>query len=170
MSLVTVAGKTVAVTNVDATSVGALPGLGYYRLRFTIKLSLRPQPDHSTVRISHLTGYVNVHTPNGEKRVGRLVPINGLVSFETTDYVSDTQADMEVELNRERIEEIERLRHGGDITFYLTLRARVAMSGQIAEIDDTLQLTVGQSAWVKVLSDLGYKHLMLLEIPVPDEH
>jgi hypothetical protein len=170
MSLVTVAGKTVAVTSMDGNAVGALPAVGYYRLRFTIKLSLRPQSDRSQVRISHVAGHVNVRTPDGDKRIGRLAPIAGLVSFETTEYVSDTQAEMELELDRERLEQIERLRHGGDITFYVGFRARVAAQGQVAEVDDTLQHTVQQSAWTKILGEIGYKRIMLLEIPVPNEH
>ncbi len=162
-------GWLVATTRVDATRISALPALGYYRLGLMVMLTLYPRPrERGPAQIVDIRGSLDIHTPAGLKRIGRLTPQQGAVLYEASTYVSERQAPMEVELDWERLEAIERIRLGGDVMLSVALRARIFTGTEFQEVDDTLSLTINQGTWVKTLNELGYSRIMLLEVPIPD--
>ncbi|HEY3489826.1 MAG TPA: hypothetical protein VGK27_06870 [Candidatus Deferrimicrobiaceae bacterium] len=75
-----------------------------------------------------------------------------------------------VELDHRRIEALEDIRQGGDLTFSATLWAHVKYRNDMEISTDTLTHFINQGVWVKILKELGYAELLLLEVPVPNSN
>ena len=57
---------------------------------------------------------------------------------------------------------------GGDLALIVDLRGRVQVQGESALVSDRHEHRVQQGAWVRVLEQMEYGRMILLEVPVPN--
>jgi hypothetical protein len=76
-----------------------------------------------------------------------------------------------LELDRVRLEAIERLRSGGDLWFRARWFGVIEGVHGPASLQDSgnVELHANQSTWLATLRDMEYRASMLFEIPIPDE-
>jgi len=116
----------------------------------------------------------------GDRYLG-LASLNTLFASDTIKPEGRCRFDLEVNLDFRQIEIIEEERKGDDVHFKLTLKVLyslverrqqliprfrtgiVVLSMPTGEMD----LTIPQSEWVKMLEEIGYGRLRVIELPVP---
>ena len=130
--------------------------------------------DKPQITVSDISGTSNVkgmRSSSYPTPVGRLVArqnsnsTNRIISY---DYTHTHQIDFEIELDSKRIEAIEQIRLGGELTFSISLYATATQNENSTPLhNQPYELLVSQSDWIKVLESIGYQKTLLLEIPVP---
>ena len=151
-------------------------GLGIHRLFVTFNLHLAAlQPGQSAV-IAECDGDAVVSGRGGQERyLGRLRVVDGPVWIESTEYPRDNQLTLELELDRPRLEAVEGIRLGGDLSFTFRLRLRrewqqVEPPKSAVQVhDERLTYRANQSTWIEALQAMGYAKVLLLELPVPEK-
>jgi len=152
------------------------PGLGFYRLGFIPRFVLQgkrigtdsPHPA-SYVRDIKAEIYVRNKSQPGYL-LGIACPESPLVlMLQPNKY--EVSPLFYLELDRVRLEAIERLRGGGDLWF----RARwfgvvEGIHGPVSLQDPGhIELHANQSTWLAALHEMEYRASMLFEIPIPDD-
>src|SRR5690349_14406141 len=112
-------------TFADAKVVGisGQPGVGFFRLVVDVEFAVRARTEPAA--IIDLGGELKVQANNGQHHVGRLVPQYPPIQIEARREAWSERASLVVELDRRRLEGIEDLRLGGDITFSVSLNGRI---------------------------------------------
>lgn len=164
----TINGNVLAEVRID--SIDGQQALGFSRLTVAVALELRPRPQGQNARITDLAGGLMAQGRGGGfQYVGRLRPMNAPILIEMSQYAQSWGESLEVELDRQRLEAIEQLRQGGELTFTVNLRARVVVQPDTVHVVQEQQsYRVNQGTWAETLGHLGYAQTMLLEVPVPD--
>lgn len=146
-------------------------GLGFYQLIFPIKITMHNIPKEFTTTVTNISGTLRVQgigSQSSPTLLGRLIQQGATRPITTYEYVSDNHTSLEVELDAKRIEAIEQIRLGGDLTFSIDLYATANRGGSIEQLyRQPYQLAINQSDWIKVLESIDYQKTLLLEIPVP---
>lgn len=84
-------------------------------------------------------------------------------------HAHPTHAVFTLELDADRLEAIEAARNGGDLMLQLTWLSTIADSAGTVHHDNRPEpFEINQASWIKVLNQLGYAKLMLLEVPLFD--
>lgn len=151
-------------------------GLGVYRLFVTFGLHLVAMRPGEPATITEWDGDVTATGKGGrDEYVGKLRPANAhTVWLEQTEYPRDDQLSFEVELDRSRIEALERVRLGEGLSFTFGLRCRVEwqqmqpLKRTVRVLVDNLTYRANQSTWIEVLEGMDYTKVLLMELPVPD--
>ena len=85
------------------------------------------------------------------------------------NFVQEKQVNLELELDRARLEALEHVRGGKDLAFNLNLYTTLTDSnGNVRQVNVGGAHVLNQSAWIALLEQIGYQKTMLLEVPVPD--
>jgi len=152
----------------NANKLYGYSGLGFYQLIFPIEITTHNTPKDTAVTVTNISGTLRAHGRGAQSLVGRLVPQGAIRNITTYEYVGGHQINLEIELDAKRIEAIEQIRLGGNLTFSIELYA-FANRGESSEqlYNSPHQFTISQSDWIKVLESIGYRKTLLLEIPVP---
>ncbi len=140
--------------------------LGFCRLllRFEMHVVSLPGEDDKTV-VTDLSGDLRI----GPDYVGRLEPEAPPVSIRTHRPGMNQKFRLVTELDAVRLEAIEDLRMGNGLKFDVALRAVVKGGGETEQVSEAGSVEVNQSDWIRVLGELGYCRMMLLEVPMPDQ-
>lgn len=146
-------------------------GLGFYQLNFPVAITTQPAPKgQPSITVTDLFGSLHArgtNSPSHPSLVGRLVA-NQSYFIRTSEYSGSHQVNLEVELDSARMEAIESIRLGGDLTFSVSLYGFADSQGNKQTLYRLpCDLPVGQSDWIKVLENVGYRKTALLEIPIP---
>jgi len=82
--------------------------------------------------------------------------------------LSPVPVDLEIELDRKRVEAIEDIRVGKDLTFKLVLSwvASQADNKKLYYDHTEMQYRAYQSVWIEALERMRYTEMMLLEVPL----
>jgi len=140
-------------------------GLGFYRLIFIVMLNLETSDSVMGDRLTSMVAEVNA----GGRAVGRANPTPSQLPIMPANYAQERQVNLELELDRARLEAIENVRNGADLTFNITLYSTLAdQTGQPRQTTAQAAYTANQSTWIAVLAQMEYQKVMLLELPVPD--
>lgn len=144
--------------------VTGLPGLGFFRLALDVELSVEGlteqggEPPRLTLLEADvfLTG-----RPLGHFRPSPTVlPIRAYGSGSTHQTIR-----LEADLDRARLEALENVRAGGNLSLNVQLQIRIDDQAQSANE----QFDVNQGVWVGVLEQMGYRRTLLIEVPVPSD-
>jgi hypothetical protein len=103
----------------------------------------------------------------GGKLVGRFTPAAiGYLPVRTyPERTNQVQIPLTCDLDRARIEAIETLRGGGDLTLDLSLQGRFGTDAAFSVGDF---LVANQGVWIGVLTQMAYQKTLLIEVPLPD--
>lgn len=169
MSFTSNAGYTMA--DIKLTSISGRPGLGVCRIslgcEFTFPASISPG-----TRIQELRCDVYIRgSTNNEILLGAAFPESS-PNLDTKKIAYQTQVFFCFDLDPRRIEAIEELRKGGDLTFRLILtgiaQPPTSSSEQPSLVHEWgLSLLVNQRAWMDALTAAGHGRFLLFEIPFP---
>jgi hypothetical protein len=83
------------------------------------------------------------------------------------EYPSDSYPLLSIDLSREQIEELERIRGGGGLSFSLTLSLEVFGSTEPSFITEQITVDINQSHWLSILKDMHYSDVLLYEVKQP---
>lgn len=191
--------------DVRAITVKGHHGL-VHRLIFNLNLHLwswEPYARRTDLKVrstslDSIQGDISLVSAGLKLLVGPLQILSPGLPLEQRRERSDTNILMSVDLTRAQLEEIERRRSGGDLTFALLLRGscthwfsplfdaegkekplgNVAVATIFHEVGRTVRqplkaseqlVPVPQGEWVRVLGEMGYQRTLLLEIPILEE-
>ncbi len=142
-------------------------GLGFYRLTFVLMLNVETSDSVLGERLTTMAADIFA----GGRPLGRANPIPQQLPIMPANYAQERQVNFEIELDRARLEAIEDVRNGADLTFNLTLSSTLIDSaGQPRQTNAQTAYTANQSTWVAALEQMDYRKVMLLELPMPDAH
>lgn len=155
----------------DSDKPQGVRGLGFYQLIFPIRVTTHNRPKEQPITVTNISGRLSVQgmaSPSNPTLLGRLAPQGSNYPITTYEHVGNHQIILEIELDTARIEAIERIRLGGNLTFSIDLYA-TAYQGEKSETlyRQPYQLIVSQSDWIKLLESIDYRKILLLEVPVP---
>ena len=140
-------------------------GLGFYRLTFLLELSVDTS---DSVLGAALAGFL-ADVMVGGFPIGRAEPTPHQLPIIPYNFVQERQINLELDLDRIRLDAIENVRNGKDLTFNLTLYATLTDStNQPRQMTASAAYTVNQGVWLAVLEQMGYAKTMLIEVPIPD--
>jgi len=140
-------------------------GLGFYRLTFLTVLNVEPGDSAVGERLSTILTDISA----GGRTLGRANAQPHQLPIVPASYAQERQVNFELDLDRARLEAIENVRNGGDITFNITFFPTLAdQSGQLRQTTAQGAFVANQSTWAAVLEQMDYRKVMLLELPVPD--
>jgi hypothetical protein len=148
-------------------------GLGFYQLIFPIAVTTHGIPkEQSKISVTDISGSLNVKGIGSLSQptlVGRLIVRHSSNSIiKTYEHVGNHHVDLEIELDSKRIEAIEQIRLGRDLTFSINLYAIANQDGNSEQLyRQAYELPVSQSDWIKILENIDYRKMVLLEIPIP---
>lgn len=141
--------------------------LGSFRLRCEVQLVFAKQPGDDKVAIVDLCGDMGLRfKTENPHHLGRV-------------YQSDPQpviyagashtcsVGLCIDLSSTQLEAIEERRLGRGLDVILRLSGVGSSADGFFSIGDTASLQVNQGTWIEVLERMGYRHTMLLEIPMP---
>ncbi len=95
-------------------------GLGLHRLFLTFTLHLVAMQLGQSAAITECEGDASVSGRGGrEQYLGRFRVVDGPLWIESAEYPRDDQLSLEIELDRPRLESVEDIRLGGDLSFTL---------------------------------------------------
>ena len=155
----------------EVKSIHGNSGLAFYRLIFQVDITQHSRSKEARVMVNTIKGELWVKGKNNKEYflgcAQRPGPDNPI---ETYDYTFTSNIQLEMELDSRRMEAIEQIRLGEDLSFRLELYG-IARSRQtpFQPVNATLQYRANQSTWIEVLGQMGYRQTLLLEIPVLSE-
>lgn len=144
--------------------VTGLPGLGFFRVALDVELSVEGRMDQGTEtpRLTLLEADVSI---NG-RPLGHFSP--GPTVLPISPYGSGSRHQtvrLETDLDRARLEALETVRAGGNLSLNVQMQIRVDDQAQSAQE----QFDVNQGVWVGVLEQMGFRRTLLIEVPVPSD-
>jgi hypothetical protein len=155
----------------DADKPQGIRGLGFYQLIIPIKVATHNVPKEQTITVTNISGALHVQGIGSQSNptlLGRLVQQGTNYPITTYEHVANHQISLEIELDAKRIDAIEQIRLGENLTFLISLFATANSGGLSQQLySQPHQLTISQSDWIKVLESIGYRKTLLIEIPVP---
>lgn len=124
------------------------------------------------ITVTEISGILNVKGNNSQTHpslAGKLSTSPSSTStIKSYEHVHDHNVDLEIDLDSNRIEAIEQIRLGGDLTFSIDLYATAIQNENSVQLHrQVYELVVNQSDWIKILENIGYRKTVFLEIPVP---
>lgn len=134
--------------------------VGAYLLRYSLRYTMPGWP--TTYRFSNIQARVTIgdHT----NLLGRAVAETAVVL--TSPSHSQTGGFlMDLVVSPQQMEEIEKIRQGGDLNFILELFGEIFDGHGHSHANDTIQAHVNQKSWIDLLKQLGFSSNVLLEIP-----
>jgi len=146
-------------------------GLGFYKLILPIELTTRNVPKNEKITVTNISGALRVQGVGSQSNptlLGRLVQQGTNYPITTSEHISNHHITLEIELDAKRIDAIEHIRLGENLTFLIELYA-TANRGELSQplYQMPYQLVISQSDWIKILENIGYRKTLLIEIPVP---
>jgi hypothetical protein len=140
-------------------------GLGFWRLTFLTVLNVETGDSVMGERLNT----IQTDIAAGGRTLGRAKAQPHQLPIVPANYAQERQINFELDLDRARLEAIENVRNGGDITFNITFfPTLVDQSGQLRQTTSQAAFVANQSTWATVLEQMDYRKTMLLELPVPD--
>lgn len=83
------------------------------------------------------------------------------------DYATDQHSVLSLNLTREQIEELERIRSGGGLKFTLALSFEVFGSSEPCFVHEQITVEINQSQWLTILREMRYSDVLLYEVKQP---
>lgn len=140
--------------------------VGFYRILFQVSMQVFGADPPADLRDLRMDVTLPGHTP---ARVGRLLPEPQFLPIRSYPQARPTQAAFALELDAARLEGLEAARNGGDVKLQLTWLSTIAdPNGTLYHDSRPEPFEINQTSWIKVLNQLGYAKLMLLEVPLFD--
>jgi hypothetical protein len=156
----------------DIMGINGNPGLGFYRLIADIDITMHNKQPSEEVGVTDIgADLFIIEKDNNRRLVGRMRrqgPDYPFISYPNTQKM---RFQLEIELDNNRIEAIERIRQGGKLNFEMNMYA-IASLGQerrSQSVQSSLRYPVNQGTWIEMLDQMGYRKTLLLEIPLTDD-
>jgi len=145
--------------------------IGGYLLSFAIRLLINPVNKGENPQLHHLTAELWIETPQrSQKFIGQLQSTQGPAIHQAYDHVNNTAQGFGIKLSFSDLNEIEKERCGGDVTFLLKIKGMILEQGDYRPSWEDRTLRIEQSAWIKVLDQMGYSKFLLIEVPTSGEN
>ena len=154
------------VAEVKITRVQGQTGLGVYRLLVHLDLVFMRMPEGEGAILHELTGDLQIEG----RYVGSLRLFQDLGQFSIGQYQGSFPVALVADLSLRQLQVIEDLRQGKGLTIgisiFMTCWGKLhGGTGLLRASSGHLSHQVNQGAWIEVLNELGYRKIMLLEIP-----
>lgn len=141
-------------------------GLGFYRLLVHLDLVFMRMPEGEGAILHELTGDLQIEG----RYAGSLKLFQGLGQFSIGQYEGSLPVLLVADLSLRQLQAIEDLRQGKGLTIGVNISMTCwgklrGGTGLLRASSGYLSHQVNQGAWIEVLNELGYRKIMLLEIP-----
>lgn len=150
-------------------SVSSIHGkrlIGGYRLLFSLSVLMNGLRDLK-VSVSEIRGEVRIFADNKYHLLGTLWPEKP-VCLQSKDHSHTELFLVVVDLNDQCLEEIEKMRGGGDLTFRVCVMGTAdGQQGSSTTVEVWQDYAANQSAWHKVLTEMEYQRSLLFEVAIP---
>jgi hypothetical protein len=157
------------IADLTMRSISGTPGIAFHRLVFSCDISVYAWQSLDAV-VQDLRGDVFVRPSSGlETLLGSVQPDSAYV-IDTRETAYQSQLNFFIDLDRRRLEAVEELRKGGDLSFRLVVAGiadAASRHGPRRVHDSGLSLSVNQRTWIDTLKNMQYGQYLLFEIPVP---
>jgi hypothetical protein len=159
MSITASTGKIVATFHFQ--SMHGAKAIGAYHLRFSLRYTMPGWPE-TQFRFSNIQARVTVGgQPN---LLGRAFAENAIVLTSRGDH-QDGGFLMDLMVSPRQMEEIEKIRCGGDLNFNLDLFGEIYDGYGYSYAGENVDAHVNQKSWIDLLKQLDFSTNVLLEIP-----
>lgn len=147
--------------------------LGGYLLNFSVDFHIHNVSKEEAalpIQLRELTVDLNLKTRTTEKFIGRLFSTFEPKIHQSYESSQDVNHSFSIKLSHSEIEEIEKERNGGEFEFLFKLSGFIFEGHDYyTRAWDDRALRIEQSAWIKVLEQIGYSKILMIEIPTSGE-
>ena len=143
------------------------PGLGVYRLVLPIKIRFLKDDDRG-FHILDLGAELMLKTRNEHRILGALRPHRSPFRPLRAVLSETTEEDLVLDLSAAHVNAVEQERNGGSLQFTVTLWVATLDADRYDTFTVQDLLSVSQGDWIRVLANMRYADVMLLEVPRPD--
>lgn len=157
---ITVGGGQVVV-EFQAKSVHGAPAVGAFMLRFSLGYLMAAWPGKK-FRFSNIQAMVFV---GKEMRLLGRAFAEAAIVLSSTPYHQNAAFLMDLMLTGRQMEEIEKIRLGGDLNFTLDIFGELYDGDNHSNSNARIHMTVNQKNWIDVLKELNFSSSILMEIP-----
>lgn len=155
------AGMGNLVVRFQGKSINGTRAVGTYLLRFYLWYTMPGSPN-TAFRLSNIQA--NVFVGSELKLLGRSFAENAIV-LTTGVYNQEAGFLMDLMVTPNQMEEIEKIRLGGDLNFTLHLFGEIYDGNGYSHAGDRIHMPVNQKSWIDVLKQLDFSSNILLELP-----
>ena len=154
------------VAEVKISRVQGQVGLGIYRLLVQLDLVFMRMPEEEGAILHELTGDLQIEG----RYAGSLRLFQELGQFSIGQYEGSLPVLLVADLSLRQLHAIEDLRQGRGLTIGVNISMTCwgklhAGAGLLRSSSGYLSHQVSQGAWIEILNEIGYRKIMLLEIP-----
>ncbi len=153
--------------------LNGVTGVGNFRLSFGLEFQfLAAPPVQYTASHVHLSG--DLYTQRGDgsggpRYVGRLILGGAGLVVLPGRYPVTLYETLNVELDRRQLEALDEIRQGTGLLFRFDLHMLLMCTPLVLQLPlQQLDFQVNQSSWLSLLEQIGFRRVMLFELPVPD--
>lgn len=138
-----------------------------YAIQIALQVTTREQPNPKAAiffdQVSVVVGFIN----SGAEFIGVARPIRAPFTFCSYEHSGNHQSDFELLLDHQTLKKIEEVRSGNDLRFRIKLSTLAHRGGEKTRLEAEVEQPVSQSDWIKLLNEIGYSSIFLLEVPLP---
>lgn len=154
--------------DLDWRTIQGQPGLGFHRFMAYVAITLHPRSSGEEVSVMNIHGELSVSGHGGPEHFLAYLRRQDIATPLTTyPHIQKRPLTLEVELDGGRMEALERIRLGGDLSFRMNLSGvACGREGGPQPVQATLHYRANQSTWMETLAQMGYRRTMLMEVSV----
>lgn len=143
--------------------------VGGYLLSFSIDFHIHNVSKEEAafpIQLRELTVDLYLKTKGAEQMIGRLFSTFSPQIHHAYESSQDVNHAFSIKLSPSELEAIERARNGGEIEFLFKLSGFIFEGHDYyTRAWDDKTLYVEQSSWIKILDQMGYSKILMIEIP-----
>jgi hypothetical protein len=152
------------IADLRADSIHGARMLGAYLIRFSLNYNMPAWPGKD-YRFSNIRARISV---GNEQRLLGFALAEQAIVLASGDYNQHGSFLLDIPLTAEQIEEIEKLRLGGDIDYKLDIYGELCSGHDYSSSNDTIHLHVNQKTWIDLLKQINFSCKILVEMPQDD--
>jgi hypothetical protein len=149
----------------ELTSISGQPTLGA-RIVLALRLNTWDTPTDTSLR--SLSADVTFTGKGGPVLIGRAFSGDGGALYQRQKR-GVTTTSLVLDLTFQQLEGLERRRCGGPFSLELRYQGLAFVDGKASNVGGNLTRQVTQDEWIRVLNQVGYRRLVLVEVPVADD-
>ncbi len=121
------------------------------------------------ILLKDLTADLFCKIQRSEQLIGRLYSTQGPVIHQAYETSQDPAQGFSIKLSFSDLDEIEKERNGGELTFLFKLSGFIFEGDDYTRAWDDRSIIIEQSSWIKILDQMGYSKILTIEIPTSGE-
>ncbi len=154
------------IVDFHSEGVTGKPALGFFRLIFSFRYEVIPHQEKQ-YSFYHVKAEVKAGVTTQKTQLLGIAEPESPLYIKTTHNPLSSTISFFLDLDKSRVNAIEKMRNGGDLYFKLRIYGQADGEQGPWPAQDELLISVNQKAWRVALKQMDFEDFLLFEIPLP---